>query len=150
MCFEDFFSRKQMMGTVIVSFRSKEAIMLTLTFSYVPEIHSLLIVKQKFVIFVKLCINQTKSAHFQVPVQSIDKCYNNLLGGRKQLQVQPIKNLHLTKYILAQNSNDRGLVTSYTRHATSQSSSVGVNISHMATSTSWSCKAKCTSDVCLS
>ena len=44
----------------------------------------------------------------------------------------------LTKYILAQNSKLCGLVTSYTRQATSQSSSVGVNISHIIMSTSWS------------
>ena len=39
-------------------------------------------------------------------------------------------------YMRAQNSNERGLVTSYRRHATSQLVSVGDNMSDHATSTS--------------
>lgn len=44
----------------------------------------------------------------------------------------------LAIYILAQNSKDLGLVTSYSRQATSQLVSVGDNMSDTATSTSWS------------
>ena len=45
-------------------------------------------------------------------------------------------------YILTQNSKERGLVTSYTKHATSQFISVGFNMSHTATSTSCNCGNK--------
>ena len=55
----------------------------------------------------------------------------------------------LTKNILAQNSNDLGLVTSYSKHATSQLVSVGDNISDTATSTScnWNKKYVTTHDL---